>query len=79
MKEHIFNCGRYKDAAKSNKTQKELSNYNLRSSEKGRPDVAKSIRNLNTEDLTPTAPSKADKQFASIKKNVWIVNYFTQN
>ena len=79
MKERIFNCGRYKDAAKSNKTQKELSNYTLRSSEKSRLDVAKSIRNLNTKDLMPTAPSKADKQFASIKKDVWIVNYRTQN
>ena len=27
MKEHIFDCGRHKDAARFNETQKELSNY----------------------------------------------------
>ena len=39
-KEHIFDCSRYKDAARFTVTQKELSNYTLQSSEKGGPDVA---------------------------------------
>ena len=29
MKEFVFDCGGYKDAAKFNETQKELSNYIL--------------------------------------------------
>ena len=58
MKEFIFDYSRYKGAAKFNKTQKELLNYNLQSSEKGGPNVVKVVRDLKTKDMTPTAPTK---------------------
>ena len=61
MKEHIFDCVGYKDAAKFNETQNELSNYILQSSEKGRLDVVNVIRDLKTKDTTPTAPTKTEK------------------
>ena len=45
-KEHIFDCGGHKDAARFNETHRELSKYILQSSEKGGPDDAKTVRTL---------------------------------
>ena len=70
MKEHIFNCVGYKDAVKFNETQKELSNYIIRSSEKGGPDVANAIRDLETKDMMRTAPTNTDTQLTGIDKDV---------
>ena len=75
MKEHIFDCGRHKDAARFNETQKELSNYIIWSSEKGGPDIAKTVRTLQLEDLMPGKPTKDDKLLAGLKKDVWLDKY----
>ena len=78
MKEFTFGCGGYKDAAKFNKTQKELSNYILQSSEMGRPDVAKAIRDLKIEDMTPTARTKDENKLQGLTKDVWMDDYQIQ-
>ena len=70
MKEHIFDCSGYNDTARFNKTQKELSNYIIRSSEKGGPDVAKMVRTLQSEDLMPAKPSKEENKLIVLKKDV---------
>ena len=79
MKEFIFDCGGCKDVAKFNETQKELSNYILRSSEKGGPDVSvsKAISDLKTEDMTPTAPTENEDKLQGLTKDVWMDNYRT--
>ena len=74
MKEHIFNCGEYKDTARFNETQKEFSNYILQSSEKSRSDVAKTVHILQSEDLKPTKPSEEDNKLTGLEKDVW-ANY----
>ena len=80
MKEFVFDCGGYKDAAKFNETQKELSNYILQSSEKGGPDVAKAICHchLKTKDMTPVAPTMEEEKLTGLAKDVWMDNYRDQ-
>ena len=78
MKEFVFDCSGYKDAAKFNETQKDLSNYILWSSEKGGPDMAKAIRQLKTEDMTPVAPTTEEEKLLGLAKDVWMDNYWTQ-
>ena len=78
MKEHIFDCGGYNGTARFNKTQNELSNFILQSSEKGGSDVAKAICDLNTEDMTPTAPTDTEKAHSGLEKDVWMNDYQTQ-
>ena len=78
MKDHIFDCSGYKDSARLTKTQRELSNYILRSSEKGELDIAKTVSTLKTESLKPTAPSKEAKLLGGIEKDVWMDNYQTE-
>ena len=70
MKDFVFDCGGYKDAAKFNKTQKELSKYILRSSEKGGTDVAKEICNLKTKDMTPVAPTEEKEKLLRLAKDI---------
>ena len=78
MKDFFFDCGGYKDAAKFNETQKELSSYILRSPEKGGLDVAKAICNLKTEDTMPVAPTEDENKLLGLAKDVWMDNYRTQ-
>ena len=70
MKEHISDCGGYRDAAKFNQTQKDISNCILQSSEKGGSDVAKAIRDLKTKDMTPTAPTDTEKGLGGLENDV---------
>ena len=63
------------DIAKFNETQNELSNYIIRSSEKGGPDVVKAICDLKTEDIMLTVPTETEKTLPGIEKDVWMDDY----
>ena len=75
MKDCVFNSGGYKDAAKFNKNQKELSNYVLQSSEKGRLDIAKAIHNLKNKDMMTVAPTVEEEKLLGLAKDLWMDDY----
>ena len=75
MKDFVFDYGGYKDAAKFNKNQKELSNYVLQSSEKGRLDIAKAIHNLKNKDMMMVAPTVEEEKLLGLAKDLWMDDY----
>ena len=76
MKEHIFDCGGHKDTARFNETQEKISNCIIWSSEKGGPDVTKTVHTLQLEDLMPVKPSEEEKNLAGLEKDVWMDKYW---